>query len=95
MLINSLGNNYLFNQSNQGFSLVESLIAIVILGIVFTGGMAFYYHSNELYYHGLHSQMATWVADTKMEEIKNLGCTAASADAGSHERGFELRPGPR
>ena len=62
---------------------MESLIAIVILGIVMAGGIAFYYRSNMLYNRGLHSQLATWVADSKMEEIKSAGCSATTADAGS------------
>jgi prepilin-type N-terminal cleavage/methylation domain-containing protein len=66
------------NNSDQGFSLVESLMAIVILGIIMSGGLAFYYSSNAIYYHGLHAQQATWVADSRMEDIKNVGCNAAS-----------------
>ncbi len=64
--------------SDQGFSFVESLIAIVILGIIMAAGLAFYYQANALYYRSLHYQMATWVADSRMEQIKNLGCSAVS-----------------
>lgn len=77
----SLGNS--LKNSDQGFSIVESLIAIIILGIVFAGGMAFFYQANTLYYRGLHSKIAAWLADSKLEEIKDLGCTAATQDLGT------------
>ena len=59
--------------SNHGFSLIESLIAIFILGIIMAGSMAFYGYANTLYYHGLHAQMATLLADSQMETCKSLG----------------------
>ena len=65
--------------SDQGFSLVESLIAIIILGIVMTGSMAFYTFANAQYYHGLHHQTATWLADSQMETCKSLGASALPA----------------
>jgi len=73
---------FLEKNSNQGFSLLESMIAIVILGILMTGGLAFYYQANALYYRGLHYQMASWIADTRMEQIRNAGCSAAGSLTG-------------
>jgi prepilin-type N-terminal cleavage/methylation domain-containing protein len=70
-------------KNHLGLSLVESLIAIVILGIVMAGGMAFYYNSNALYYRGLHLQLATWTANSKIEQIKNAGCTATAVETGT------------
>jgi prepilin-type N-terminal cleavage/methylation domain-containing protein len=58
---------------DRGFTLVESLIAILLLGIIFSGGMAFYYLSNALYYSGLHSRIATSLASSQMEVCKNEG----------------------
>jgi prepilin-type N-terminal cleavage/methylation domain-containing protein len=66
--------------NDQGFTLLESLIAILILGILMAGSLAFYYQANTLYYRSLHSQIATWLADSEMEQIKNEGCTAALSD---------------
>jgi prepilin-type N-terminal cleavage/methylation domain-containing protein len=68
--------------SDQGFTLAESLVAIVVLGITLSAGMAFFFHANELYYRGLHLRQATFVAETKMEQIKNAGCAATSAETG-------------
>jgi prepilin-type N-terminal cleavage/methylation domain-containing protein len=59
--------------SDQAFTLIESLIAITILGIVMAGSMAFYYQANTMYYRGLHYQLATWLADSQMEACKGLG----------------------
>ncbi len=62
--------------SDSGFSIIESLIAIVVLGIVMTGGMAFYYNAQKLYNRTLHAQLATWIADSRMEDIKSTtGCS--------------------
>jgi Tfp pilus assembly protein PilV len=69
--------------NNQGFLLIESLIAILILGIVMAGSLAFYYYSNAVYFRGLHTQMATWQADSEMEQIKNAGCGNTAQNTGS------------
>jgi prepilin-type N-terminal cleavage/methylation domain-containing protein len=74
---NILNNGSLIKESDQGFSLVESLIAIIILGIIMAGGLAFFYYANNLYYRGLHYQMATWIVDSRMEKIKSAGCSGA------------------
>ena len=78
-----MGRKYLIKGRDQGFSMVESLIAIVVLGIVMAGGMAFYFYSKTLYYRGLHSQLAAWIVDSKMEEIKATGCSNALTDPGT------------
>lgn len=62
---------------------MESLIAIIILGILMAGGLAFYYQANALYYHSLHAQLATWAADSEMEQIKSNGCALTNPDTGS------------
>ncbi|MEI6437985.1 MAG: prepilin-type N-terminal cleavage/methylation domain-containing protein [Candidatus Omnitrophota bacterium] len=67
----------------QGFSIIEAMIAIVVLGIVMAGGLGFFYYSNSLYSRGVHNQMATWIADSKLEELKKAGCTAATQDTGT------------
>jgi prepilin-type N-terminal cleavage/methylation domain-containing protein len=66
---------------SQGFTLIESLIALIILGIVMAGSTAFYGYANMQYYRGLHAQMATWIADSRMEQIKALGCTAVDTSS--------------
>lgn len=69
--------------SNKGFSLIESLIAIIILGIIMAGSMSFFGYSNAIYYRGLHTQIATWLADSQMEQIKNVGCGKTAQNTGS------------
>jgi prepilin-type N-terminal cleavage/methylation domain-containing protein len=71
--INIINQNYSARNGDQGFTLVESLIAILLLGIIFSGGMAFYYLANALYYSGLHSRQATSIASSMMEVCKNVG----------------------
>ena len=57
----------------RGFTLLESLVAIMILVIMLTGGMAFYYQANALYYSGLRQRIATSIASSRMEVCKNEG----------------------
>ena len=62
---------------------MESLIAILLLGIMFTGGMAFYYQANALYYGGLHMRQATGLANSRMEVCKNAGYVNLDTRSGS------------
>lgn len=71
--------------NGQGFTLVEAMVAILLLGIVMAGGLAFYYNANDLYYRNLHTQMGTWLADSRLEDAKDVGyagvSTASSASS--------------
>ena len=53
--------------------MVESLTALVILVMMLTGGMAFYYQANSLYYSGLFRRIATSLAASQLEVCKNEG----------------------
>lgn len=79
--------NYrLIKYNDQGFTLIESLIAMFILGIVMAGSITFFSYANVLYYRGIHTQIATFVADSELEQIKSAaGCSklAATIDPGS------------
>ncbi|MBF0483409.1 MAG: prepilin-type N-terminal cleavage/methylation domain-containing protein [Candidatus Omnitrophica bacterium] len=68
---------------DQGFSLAESLIAIIVLAVTFAAGMAFYFNANNIYFRNLHLRQATFVAETKMEEIKNAGCNNTLNETGT------------
>jgi hypothetical protein len=80
--------------SDQGFTVVESLIAILLLVIMLTGGMAFYYHSNALYYSGLHNRMATSLASSQMEVCRNVGYAALPGGDCPEETDTALTTGP-
>lgn len=71
-------NNYFIKHDNQGFTLIESLIALIILGIVMAGSMTFFAYASALHYKGVHAKMATWIADSELEVIKSAtGCSNA------------------
>ncbi len=61
------------NHNDQGFTVVESLIALVLLGIIVIGGAAFYFQASALYYTGLRARMAASIASSRIEYCKGLG----------------------
>lgn len=72
-----------FKNSNQGISLIESLIAMFILGIILVGSITFFSFAETIYFRGLHLQMASLVADSQLESIKNAGCGSTNQTANS------------
>jgi prepilin-type N-terminal cleavage/methylation domain-containing protein len=62
-------------RGGQGFSLIESLIAIILLVITLSGGMAFYFNANALYQRNLHARLAVSLAEAKMEQCRSVGAS--------------------
>ena len=60
-------------KNNKGFGLIETLISILLLSIVLTGGMAFYFNGNEFMGLAKHKKMALEIANSKLEDLKNFG----------------------
>lgn len=58
---------------NRGFSLAESMVAILLLSVVLTAGISFFTNANQRYYYDIKHRLAVFLADEKMEEIKYLG----------------------
>ncbi len=56
----------------KGFTIIECLISILLLAIIMAGGMAFYSLSHQYLRASMHKRTATEIANTKMEEIKNI-----------------------
>lgn len=56
--------------ATEGFTIVETLIAMVIFTIVLTGGIALYYNTSKVSMLAVHKKMATEIINAKMEEIK-------------------------
>ncbi len=57
---------------DQGFSITESLVAILILAITLTGGLSFFFNANDLYYRRLHARIAVSLAEEKMEQCRSV-----------------------
>ena len=55
-------------KENEGFSIVESLISILLLAIVLAGGMSFYFNSSAIMAQVAHKKMAMEIANQAMEK---------------------------
>ncbi|HAJ57726.1 MAG TPA: hypothetical protein DCL35_08215 [Candidatus Omnitrophica bacterium] len=59
--------------SQKGFTIIESLISLLLLLIIMTGGMAFYIYSNQYIQPAIHKRIAAEIAVSKTEGLKNAG----------------------
>jgi len=57
-------------RDKKGFTLIEVLIATIILAIGLIGGSTFFYANRKNIYNARLERYATWKAIEKMEEIK-------------------------
>lgn len=67
-------------KNKKGFTLVETLISILILAILLAGGMSFYFNSSDFMALAMHKKMALELATEKMEECKRV-TTLSALDA--------------
>ena len=63
----------MINKNNQGFTLIETLISILLLSIILFAGMAFYFNGDEFMTKAMHRKMAQEMANSKMEDLKRAG----------------------
>jgi len=61
--------------NNQGSTLIETLISMVIVGITTLGGMALYFNAAELKFMAVHKKMAIELVNSKLEEYRALNCS--------------------
>ena len=61
-------------RNQQGTTLVEVLISMVIVAITTVGGIALFYNSSEMQKMAFHKGMALELANSKMEEARAAGC---------------------
>lgn len=54
----------------KGFTIIEFLLAFLIIGIALIGGSAFYYTSSKTLTRADITRLATWKAIEKMEMVK-------------------------
>lgn len=66
---------------NKGFTLVEVLVATIILIIAIIGTSAFFYANRRNLVNARLKRQATWAAVEKMEELKGLSYSSLSEGA--------------
>src|SRR6185503_3413373 len=57
----------------SGFTIIESLISLILLAIVITGGMQFYFNAQKIVSLASHKKIAIQIANTRLEEIRRNG----------------------
>lgn len=61
-------------KNNQGTTLIEVLISIILVAITTLGGIALYFNATELQSIVFHKKMAIELANSKMEECRRTDC---------------------
>jgi len=59
--------------NNRGFTLIESLVSIILLSICLTGGIAFYFNASEIMALTIHKKIAMEMANQAAEKYKEMG----------------------
>lgn len=68
----------------RGFSLVENMVAMMLLSLVLTGGMGLCYYSQELTKLAAHKRMATEMVSAKIEAVKASAYAAIASEAATN-----------
>lgn len=61
----------MLSKSESSFTLIECLVSIIILAVLLTAGMAFYFNAQEALRGAIHKRIAVEMASAEMESIKN------------------------
>jgi hypothetical protein len=59
-------------RNKKGLTIVECLLSIIILAVMLTAGMAFYYNAQAAMYGSIHKRIALEMASAELENIKNM-----------------------
>lgn len=62
-------------RKQNGSTLIEILVSMLIVMITVLGGLALYFNASELQKMAVHKKMATELANTKMEKLRAMNCT--------------------
>ena len=57
----------------DGFTLIETIIAIILLGIIMTAGMTLFFSSQEGMGWAVHKRLAVELASSELELLRNNG----------------------
>jgi prepilin-type N-terminal cleavage/methylation domain-containing protein len=58
--------------NQRGMTLVENLVSMMLLTIVLTTGMSFFFGANKMTTLVVHKKMATELVNTKMEDLRRV-----------------------
>jgi len=60
-------------RNKKGLTIIECLLSIIILAIMLTAGMAFYFNAQTSMRWSVHKRIALEMASAQLESIKNSG----------------------
>lgn len=68
-------------KNNQGTTIIEILVSLILIAITALGGIALHYNATELQAIVLHKKMAVELANNQMEECRRgVNCSAGTSD---------------
>jgi len=67
-----------------GFSLIEAMIAIILLTLILVGGMAYFFYANDSLKVANYRRIAAEIAQSSMEQIKSANYTTLQSSFDSN-----------
>ncbi|MBN1869046.1 MAG: hypothetical protein JW847_00500 [Candidatus Omnitrophica bacterium] len=67
------------NLSSGGFTVIETIIAILVFAIALLGGIAVYFNAARISTMAVHKKIATEVVNARMEELRGMDYAAFSS----------------
>ena len=64
------------NAADNGFTIIEALIAIILFTITLAGGLAIYINADRITTLATHKRLAVEIANLRMEELRAMSYTA-------------------
>ncbi len=58
--------------NKKGLTIIECLLSIIILAVMLTAGMAFYFNAQASMRGSIHKRIAVEMASAELEKIKNM-----------------------
>jgi len=63
----------------NGSTLIEVLVSMIVMLITVLGGMALYFNASELQKMAIHKKMATELANIEMEKYRDQACSSITS----------------
>ena len=60
-------------KDKHGYTLIEALVSLIMISMVTLGGLSFYRNAAKLQQIAMHKQVATEIANSKLEDIRRAG----------------------
>jgi prepilin-type N-terminal cleavage/methylation domain-containing protein len=82
-------------KSEEGFSLIELMVALIIIALVIAGGGMFFFHGRVNVIREAHRRAAVLVGSQRLEELKAATWDDIAPEAGDTSDGYTFDPSLR